>query len=95
MVYLKKFKLLNNDEEYEILCLKKLVFTTLYPLKMFPEKEFEVITFEPIIIFYGGNSSGKTTLLNIIAEKIDAVKKIEMIKENCFAGMLIRVMSMI
>lgn len=75
MVYLKKFRLLNNDEEYEILCFKKRVFTTLYPLKIFPEKELEIITFEPITIFYGGNGSGKTTLLNIIAEKINAIKK--------------------
>jgi predicted ATPase len=75
MVYLKSFSLLNDEAEYYILCNKRNIFNSLYPLKIFPLKEFENITFDPITIFYGGNGSGKTTLLNIIGTKIKASKR--------------------
>ncbi len=41
-----------------------------YPFKLFPNKELQRISFEPITIFCGGNGSGKSTLLNIISEKL-------------------------
>ena len=43
---------------------------SVYPFKIFPQKEFFRIDFAPITIFYGGNGSGKSTLLNVIAEKL-------------------------
>ncbi len=75
MVYLKSFQLLSDEVEYEMICEKKRIFNTLYPLKIFPTKEFRHIKFEPITIFYGGNGSGKTTLLNIVGAKLKATKK--------------------
>ena len=45
-------------------------FNTYYPYQIFPKMEFEKMTFETVTIFYGGNGTGKTTLLNIIAEKL-------------------------
>lgn len=75
MLFLKSFDLLSDNKEYEIICSKRNIYNTLYPLKIFPIKEFEHIDFEPITIFYGGNGSGKTTLLNIIADKVKATKK--------------------
>ena len=75
MIFLKSFHLLPEMEEYWMICQKKNIFNSLYPLKIFPEKEFEDIDFETITIFYGGNGSGKTTLLNIIADKLEASRK--------------------
>lgn len=75
MVYLKKFKLLNEDRECSIIEGKKNIHNSLYPLKIFPTKKFEDIDFEPITIFYGGNGSGKTTVLNIISETLQAIKR--------------------
>lgn len=75
MIYLKKFTLLSEDVEYDMICSKKNIFNNLYPLRTFSEKEFRKIEFEPITIFYGGNGSGKTTLLNIIALSIKATKR--------------------
>ena len=41
-----------------------------YPCHIFPEKGLSQLWFRDITILYGGNSSGKSTLLNIIAEKL-------------------------
>lgn len=41
-----------------------------YPWKTFYNRYFTHIDFGDITIFYGGNASGKTTLLNVIAEKL-------------------------
>ena len=75
MLYLKNFKLLDSEEEYSIIAYKMNIYNNLYPLKLFPEKEFKTIEFAPITIFYGGNGSGKTTLLNIISETLNATKR--------------------
>lgn len=75
MIYLKKFKLLNESEEYAMISHKMNIYNNFYPLKIFPEKEFEEIEFDHITIFYGGNGSGKTTILNIISDAINASKR--------------------
>ena len=43
---------------------------SVYPFQVLPRGDFSYLEFEPITIFYGRNGSGKTTALNIIAEKI-------------------------
>jgi len=72
MVYLEKFELLTGDscrvavahvQEYE-------TRDEDYPAYLFSKKDFEEVDFEDITIFYGGNGSGKTSLLNVISEKL-------------------------
>lgn len=75
MVFLKSFYLPSENTEYWMICTKRNIHNSHYPLRIFPEKEFQKIEFEPITIFYGGNGSGKTTLLHIIANKLNASKK--------------------
>lgn len=77
MIYLKYFKLLNEEQEYNIAHFKeqRRIFNNYYPLGIFLEKELINIDFDNITIFYGGNGSGKTTLLNIIASKLSALRK--------------------
>ena len=41
-----------------------------YPWKIFYNRDFCHIEFSDITIFYGNNASGKTTVLNVIAEKL-------------------------
>ena len=43
---------------------------TMYPFFVLSEKHLEELFFRPITILYGGNGSGKSTALNIIAEKL-------------------------
>lgn len=75
MIYLKSFRLLDEEDEYSMIVHKMDIHNNFYPLKIFPNKKFVNIEFEPITIFYGGNGSGKTTLLNIISDSINASKR--------------------
>ena len=43
---------------------------TMYPFFTLSKKQLNEIFFHPITILYGGNGSGKSTALNIIAEKL-------------------------
>lgn len=42
----------------------------LYPYGVFKDKEIYPFVFSPITIFYGNNGSGKSTILNILAQKL-------------------------
>lgn len=76
MVYLKTFRLLSDFEENAILEMEsRRIFNNVYPLHIFPLMDFEDIKFDNITIFYGGNGSGKSTILNIIANKLNASRK--------------------
>ena len=75
MIYLSNMELLNHAQEMEIISKKYNIHTSLYPIGLFSQKEFNNIEFEPITIFYGGNGSGKTTLLKIVSQVINASKR--------------------
>ncbi|KAJ53164.1 putative ATPase [Clostridium tetanomorphum] len=70
MVYLNAFKFPNDDMEFDFLIeVKRTCYDSFYPFKVLSRHGFERIDFEPITILYGGNGSGKSTALNVIAEK--------------------------
>jgi len=70
-LYLRSIDLVSDTAEIEFIKnQKRTVYNTIYPFKIFPDKELSTVEFEPVTIFYGGNGCGKTTLLNIIAEKL-------------------------
>ena len=77
MIYLKRFKILDEDKEWNIIVNgeKRRIYNNIYPFKIFPEKELTNINFSNITIFYGNNGSGKTTLLNTISNKLKAHRK--------------------
>lgn len=73
MVYLKEFNLLSEEFENDILINERRnYFHNQYPFRIFTDKKLEKIDFTNITILYGGNGSGKSTILNIIAEKLNA-----------------------
>lgn len=85
MIYLRELELASDRAETGvILGEKRTCFGTMYPFKIFPEKQLQYIEFAPVTIFYGGNGSGKTTLLNIISEKINAIRHSEYNKSAFF-----------
>lgn len=70
MVYLKLFTFPNADMEFNFFIdIKRTCYDSYYPFQVLSKNRFERIDFEPITVLYGGNGSGKSTALNIIAEK--------------------------
>ena len=78
MIYLRDFKLLDEEEENNLMFGERRTYVKNgYPCHIFPERGFEKIEFDTITFIYGGNGSGKSTALNIIAEAINARRERE------------------
>lgn len=86
MIFLEGFKLPDENAEWNFFVYgeKRTCFNTFYPFQIFPKMELEEMDFEPITIFYGGNGTGKTTLLNIIAEKLGLIRNSVFNRSNFF-----------
>ena len=61
MIYLKTFKLSNNKSRN----------SNIYPFNVLKDKEPDVFLFDNITVLYGNNGSGKSTILNIMAHKLN------------------------
>lgn len=57
-------------EELFLNDIKRTCYGTFYPLGILSKHDLRVLDFEPVTILYGGNGSGKSTALNVIAEKL-------------------------
>lgn len=85
MIFLKQILLPNVfDEEKVLSAERRTCFGTVYPFRIFPQKQLNCVDFAPITLFYGGNGSGKTTLLNVIGEMVDAIRHSEYSKSAFF-----------
>lgn len=72
-MYLNSITFTDISAEYEVFKkIKRTVYTSVYPFQVLSDHQFKRIDFEPVTILYGGNGSGKTTALNVIAEKVEA-----------------------
>lgn len=71
MVYLKHFSFPDVEDEYTFMQKeKRTCYDTFYPFMVISKHNLRMLDFEPVTILYGGNGSGKTTVLNVIAEKL-------------------------
>ena len=71
-MYLSHFQFPDIEKEYDfIMSQKRTCYDTYYPFQILSKHNLRMLDFEPITILYGGNGSGKTTALNIIAEKLE------------------------
>ena len=61
MIYLKTFKL--SD--------RRITNNNIYPFNVLQNKEPDIFIFDNITVLYGNNGSGKSTILNIIAHKLN------------------------
>lgn len=70
-MYLSQFRFASVDSEEQFLNdIQRNCYDTFYPFGVLTKHFLRVVDFEPVTIFYGGNGSGKSTALNIIAEKL-------------------------
>ena len=85
MVYLDSITFPSQDEEWDYrLSVKRTCYNTLYPFYVLAKAGLTRIDFEPITILYGGNGSGKTTALNVIAEKLGVQRSAPYNRSNFF-----------
>lgn len=85
MIYLNSFIFPDADKETDFIwSIKRTCYNTAYPFTVLSKNGFERIDFAPITILYGGNGSGKSTALNVIAEKIKASRDSNFNKSNFF-----------
>ena len=86
MVYLESFTFATEDNEVDFRwALKHTCYDTMYPFGILTNHSFQRIDFEPVTILYGGNGCGKTTALNVIAEKLQITRDSAFNKSNFFA----------
>lgn len=70
-MYLTQFTFPDADREFDFFNeQKRTCYDSYYPFQILSKHQLRVLDFESITILYGGNGSGKTTALNIIAEKL-------------------------
>ena len=71
MVYLKHFSFPDEDREHSFFMrIRRTCYDSYYPFQVLVRHRLTMLDFEPVTILYGGNGCGKTTALNVIAEKL-------------------------
>lgn len=89
MIYLGNVHFPDGDLEFDFLLEeKRKCYDTFYPFQVLSRHRLERLDFEPVTILYGGNGSGKTTALNIIAEKLGLNRDTIFNKSNFFPDYL-------
>jgi predicted ATPase len=85
MIYLKSFTFPNADTEFSFfLDIKRTCYDSYYPFKVLSKHDLDRLDFDTVTILYGGNGSGKSTALNVIAEKAGICRDSIFNKSNFF-----------
>ena len=89
MMYLDYFTFPGSEMEVDFFMdQKRTCYDSYYPFQILSRHKFRRIDFEPVTILYGGNGSGKTTALNVIAEKLHILRDSAFNKSNFFEDYL-------
>ena len=85
MIYLKSFTFPNANMEFSFFMdIKRTCYDSYYPFKILSKNELDRLDFDTVTILYGGNGSGKSTALNVIAEKAGICRDSVYNKSNFF-----------
>lgn len=85
MIYLKSFTFPSADTEFDfILSIKRTCYDSYYPFRILSNNDLHRLDFDTVTILYGGNGSGKSTALNVIAEKLNINRDSIYNKSNFF-----------
>lgn len=73
MRYIESFQFpgVENEEQF-VNYIRRTCYTSYYPFGVFTENQLRELVFSEITILYGNNGSGKSTALNLMAEKLKA-----------------------
>ena len=72
MLYLSRFAFPDDEKEFDfLLTVKRKCYNSFYPFKVLSARGLLELEMEPVTILYGGNGSGKTTALNVMAEALN------------------------
>ena len=87
MIYVNHINFPSANKESDFICgIQGTSYDTFYPFRVLSARgcSLERIDFEPITILYGGNGSGKSTALNVIAEKLQIKREAIFNKSNFY-----------
>lgn len=71
MLYLKQFSFPDSEREFDFFLRQhRTCHDSFYPFQILSRHGLTRLDFEPVTILYGGNGSGKTTAINVIAETL-------------------------
>lgn len=85
MVYLSEFHFPDIGAEEDFLFgLKRTCYDTVYPFGILSRHGLTRLDFEPVTILYGGNGSGKTTALNVMAQTLGLPRDSRYNRSNFF-----------
>ena len=89
MLYLSRFAFPDGDQEFEFRrTVRRTCYDTFYPFHVLSARGLLELEFEPVTLLYGGNGSGKTTALNVIAEKLGLAREAMYNRSNFFEDYL-------
>ena len=86
MIYIDSFRFPGVDaEEQYVNYIQRNCYSSFYPFGVFANNQLSSLSFSEITILYGNNGSGKSTALNIMAEKLKA-KRDSLFNRSSFFG---------
>lgn len=84
MLFISKFEFPDAETESDFrFALKMTCYDSIYPFGVLSQKGLKQLDFEDITLLCGGNGTGKTTALNIIAEKL-RLERASAYNRSCF-----------
>ena len=85
-MYLTKFSFPDADREFDFfLSVKRTCYESYYPFQVLSKAGLRRIDPAPVTILYGGNGCGKTTVLNVIAQKLELKRDASFNQSSFFA----------
>jgi predicted ATPase len=89
MTYIKNFTFPTADREHNFfMSVMRTCYDSYYPFQVLSARGLTRLDFEQITILYGGNGSGKSTALNVIAEKAELKRDSAFNKSNFYPDYL-------
>ena len=89
MLYLTRFTFPEEEIETDfIFRQKRTCYDTYYPFQILSKHHLRQLDLEPVTILYGGNGSGKSTALNVIAEKLHLLRDTRYNRSNFYKDYL-------